>query len=688
MFFLFLVCFSLPLTQAHAGAESGVEVTILHTNDLHSHFRETSYPFKMGGLARIKTAIDTIRQGQQYTAVVDAGDWSEGSIYYTAGVGRESVRMLDHIGYDFAVVGNHDWLNGPDTLLDAIRLAQPRTRFLAYNLDIPDQYPRKEEFQRTVLPYSISDYGGYKIGWIGLSTYEWVYDRFFQPIKITNPFTAAAGLARYLKNEMGVDGVIVLSHNSIKMNQLIIRAANELGVQNYIDLVIGAHDHIKLTRPVEVRRLVGGPAAWIVETGMGGSYLGQVKVRLTRGHVELENYQLIQMDSRIQEDQETLERVENLERQIEGKFGPIFDDVVGESHVDFTGMGVENLMGDFIADCYRSETGADLAIESNRFVYNPIRPGKVTYADTFNAVPPIYSAESGKTWTTQTFPMKGSTLKWLLYFLFGSKKLSSYGLVNVSGLKFKYDPLFATKFANEADEFEEPTNLADDLRFAQTGQIMGAESIPVVTDIRIQDSSGIDQPLHPSAHYTVATGGGLIEAIQFINKKLWTIIPLDGLKDTGKENWKVLANQIRARSPLTVDKVTVGDRIRTTQPNLGIYPLDVSWAPLEFTRAGRLAQVRAKIRNYGATRSEKGPTVKLLINKNRSDLSIDPDYLENPKIYSLSEIEPGDFQEVSWQVVLPEVEGAYPVTLRILGADREVNTTNHETTVWLRNYQN
>ncbi len=680
LFILLFTNFLVPCSVAWTAGPDEVEVTILHTNDLHSQFREKTYPFPRGGVARLKTAIEKIRATEKHTALVDAGDWSEGTIYYTLGTGVESIRMMDHLGYDFAVVGNHDWLNGPDQLLDGMRVAQPRTQFLSFNLAIPESYARKSEFEEAILPYQIREYEGHRIAWIGISTYEFVYDKYFSPIKITQPVTAAAQLARRLKSEEKVDGVIVLSHNSIEFNQLILKAANELASQNQIDLVIGAHDHKKLIRPVEVSRLMGGPAAWIVETGWGGNFLGQVKVKLSQGHLELLNYQLIQMDSNIAQDSETLERVRQLDAQVEAKYGPVFHDEIGRSEIDFEGSGVENLMGDFVSDCYRREANAHLAIESSRFIYNAFNPGVIRSSDVFDAVPPIYRPTTDRTWTLKTLPMRGSVLKWLMSFLFSSKKLSSYGLVSLSGIRFKYDPLFAARHA--FSEFG-PHNLALDFENPDGQRFVGIESIPVIKDFEIMSSESSFLPLEDSRVYDVATGGGLIEAIEFMNSKLWSVISLEGLKDSGKENWRALADQIRERPNLNSDTVTIGNRIRTLRANLGLYPTDVRWKVREAEPAVWVAEIRARVTNYGSHSSVEGPEVKLLMNQNLSNLAIEPDYLEDPVSHRLGIIAPGEFQEVGWQISLPHVDHPIPVTLRIVGAETEVNTTNHEITVWV-----
>src|SRR5436190_564040 len=88
--------FAIP---AHADPDAAT-VTILHTNDLHSHFRSEKGPLKMGGVARLKTAIDRARARSAHSLLLDGGDWSEGSVYYAEGAGASTLSMMDSLGYD------------------------------------------------------------------------------------------------------------------------------------------------------------------------------------------------------------------------------------------------------------------------------------------------------------------------------------------------------------------------------------------------------------------------------------------------------------------------------------------------------------------------------------------------------------------------------------------------------------
>src|SRR3954447_317733 len=109
-----LLLFGFLFSLGASAAPNTVPLTLIHTNDLHSHFRPDRGPLGLGGMARLKTAVDRIRRQAKNALFLDGGDWSEGNIYYYDGGGVQSVKMMDQLGIDVAVVGNHDWLNGPD----------------------------------------------------------------------------------------------------------------------------------------------------------------------------------------------------------------------------------------------------------------------------------------------------------------------------------------------------------------------------------------------------------------------------------------------------------------------------------------------------------------------------------------------------------------------------------------------
>jgi 2',3'-cyclic-nucleotide 2'-phosphodiesterase (5'-nucleotidase family) len=656
--------------RALAEDTKAVPLTLIHTNDLHSHFRPERGPLGLGGVARLKTAMDRIRAEVPNSLALDGGDWSEGNIYYYDEGGVQSVKMMDQLGFDVAVVGNHDWLNGPDALLQVFETARPRVSYISANLSV-DKYQRDDDFRRWVQPYVIREVGGLKVAIIGLSTYEFIYNQFLAPAEIKEPVSITRRLAAKLKQE--VDVVIAVSHNSIAMNEKILKGAPDL------DLIIGAHDHVKLTKPVVVQRGSNNPG-WIFETGCWGRYLGRVDLEVTNKKVSLVENQkfLVQMNSSIPEDPAVLRTIENLEAKLENRFGPIFHDHIGNSEMEFSRDGMENGMGNLVTDAYRYAAHADFALESSHFMYGEIHDGPVRTVDVINAIPAIYNPIIRKAWTVKTLPMTGKRLKWILYAIYSTNTLSPEAMLSTSGLSFVYDPLFMKTETAPDPGYEMFAGVENQ------GELMPlpmeSESIPIVKGIQIQG-----QPLDESREYTVALGEGLLQSFQFLNSKISHIISLAGLKDTGLENWRVLADYVQNHTPMNRSSVSIGDRVRPLKASLGLLYDDVQWKPVSRSAKGMKAEVRVAIKNFGMTPSvagsdTDGPRVDILSNRNGTDYSQDPDFDELGDTQGIPSLGAGETKILTWEIEIPEFKGVFPVTARIDGRDAQLDQENGQTT--------
>lgn len=666
---LLLVGFLLPL-QVLASSEI---VSILHTNDLHSHFRPNSGPLQLGGVARLKTLLNKLRHELPHTILVDGGDWSEGNIYYTHGVlGSQSIRMMDHLGYAIAVIGNHDWLNGPQNLIDSFNHVQPKLSFVSANLSA-EGFSGQAEFEKWVLPYKIQKVGSVNIAFIGISTYEWVYDKFFGPIKILEPIEIANKLASALKSQ--VDFVVVISHNSVSKNVELLKRAPDVG------LVVGAHDHRKLTKPVVVKR-PGYPNGWVVEAGSWGQYLGQVDLEVLKDQnkVKLSKYQLHQLDNTIQEDPETLQRIDQLEIEMEKQLGPVFHDHVGISEIEIEGHSIESPMGNLVTDAFRSVVPeADFALESTKFIYGDLHPGPLKVVDFFNAYGAVYNPQTKKSWTIKKLSMTGRQIKWLLYLLYASDRVSSLGLMSASGLEFDYDSYSS---ANKQDEVNPIDPWLLDYFYSLGGPNPAddweTKAFPVVQNIRIGG-----KPLDTHAVYTVAAGQGIIESIEFVNTHFFKIVSLEDLLDTEKEQWRVLAGYVRDHSPLTLETVKVGDRIRPLKADLYLYDHNIRLVKSSKQDKGLLATLEINLKNRGKSPSpEDGVSLNFYRNKNGSNLSLDEDLEALTAAHPISRIEGGESRVILAEVFIPEVAGKYPVTFKVQNSNLEGTDNNQGITKW------
>jgi 2',3'-cyclic-nucleotide 2'-phosphodiesterase (5'-nucleotidase family) len=111
---------------------------------------------------------------------LDAGDWSEGTAYYKVDNGVHMLKILDLMKFDATVVGNHDYLAGPDVLLDVVKSAQPSFPVLAANVDVSN-FKRSAEFKKLIPPHAILNRSGIRIGVVGLTTTAIEYKDFIKP---------------------------------------------------------------------------------------------------------------------------------------------------------------------------------------------------------------------------------------------------------------------------------------------------------------------------------------------------------------------------------------------------------------------------------------------------------------------------------------------------------------------------
>jgi len=563
-FYVFSSIFSLCAYSAT------VPLTLLHTNDLHSHYRPSPGAIGLGGVARLATAINRAKASNASSLLLDGGDWSEGSIYYSLGAGRTSIELMNALHYDAAVVGNHDWLNGPDELLKMLKGAKPEFAILAANFD-SSQYKQTSELKKSILPYKIFQLGSLKVGVIGLVTYEFIYDKYVTPIKITDPFSETRKLSEKLKRDNDVQLVIVISHNGLATNKFIAKMPD-------VDVVIHAHDHKKFSQPIAVDR--GGKKSYIVEAYKWGYYLGKLdlQVDLEKKTAYLEKYELIQIDETLPEEPGIKNLVDHYERQLTTRYGDIFQDHLAESAIDVRREGPESLIGNLLTDAYREATGAEVSFEQVALTSEELYRGPLHTVNIYNALTSVWNPSTDKTWTLKTMKIMGNTLSWVLDSVLALSSISALGgQVSVSGIHAVVDQP-PQKQTNELQI--NVSNFHSDLRTLLNSKL-----------VRRVDINGV--PLDPKRLYTVALPQGMFEALEFMRDELGNDgVQFTEFKDTGIEQWRVLAQYLTVRGTLQSNHISRGGRITVLQPDLGLYHDEISLNQVSSSRIEGTCVVR------------------------------------------------------------------------------------------------
>ena len=257
-----------PAPDAVLPPSRSPKLVIMHCNDTHSHFDPfpTSKGLR-GGIVERAAFVDSIRT--RYPArkllLLHAGDFNQGSSYYSELGGSLEPKMVNALRYDCVTLGNHELDNGIEDL--AARLSRINCPIVCANCEFPDT------LQQFVKPYAILRRGGMKIGIIGMESNvaTMVAAPTAQRIQQYDNVETLLKWAPYLKEEQGCDMVILLSHLGYGEDQAVVQRAR------CIDLVIGGHTHTVVDDFVYSVDL-DGKLVPIITDGCWGKEMGLVKV--------------------------------------------------------------------------------------------------------------------------------------------------------------------------------------------------------------------------------------------------------------------------------------------------------------------------------------------------------------------------------------------------------------------------
>ena len=251
-------------------------ITILHTNDVHSHIEPFSkdhseFPNK-GGFERRATLISEIRRQNPNTLLFDAGDIFQGTPYFNFYSGEIEFKLMSMLGYDAVTIGNHDFDNG----MDGLDKQLPNAKF--------DIISSNYDFKNTILESKVSDYkiynkSGIKIGvfGLGIELEGLVSKDLYKETKYLDPIDVANDTAKKLKETENCDLVICISHLGYKYEKFPNKVSdlNLAKSTKNIDLIIGGHTHTFMNKPVVVKNKLGNDVL-INQVGCFGLYLGRI----------------------------------------------------------------------------------------------------------------------------------------------------------------------------------------------------------------------------------------------------------------------------------------------------------------------------------------------------------------------------------------------------------------------------
>jgi 5'-nucleotidase / UDP-sugar diphosphatase len=465
-----------PQALSSAGPEEK-RLTIIHTNDLHSHLLGHSPNLDytpetlgddetLGGWARIATVIKREKAARDHSVLVlDAGDFLMGTLFHM--ISREhalELVLMKEMGFDLTTLGNHEFDLKPEGLSRILRTAELKgemPQIIASNLIFDPTEEADDTLERDfkkwlIKPYEVLERNGIRIGFFGLlgadaaetSPFAW-------PVTFADAVETAQKMVVRLREEEGVDIVTCLSHSGIwdkkKESEDEILAQKVSG----IDIIISGHTHTELEEPIFINNTV------VVQAGSYGERIGILDVVFNENKTVLfKNYNLLKVDDSIIGDEKITEFIEAkkevVEKEVLEERGLKFHQTLAETRFDLCLEDKETGLGNMLTDAIRwsvnkrvcdpdnPSSRVRVSLQSNGLIRSNIVKGKtgvVSVSDLFRVEPLGIGVDDTMSYPLLTFYLYASEIKKAMevptsiYPIKGSDYFLQF-----SGIKVTYNP--------------------------------------------------------------------------------------------------------------------------------------------------------------------------------------------------------------------------------------------------------
>ena len=404
---------------ASAPSYTGKEMDVLFLHDTHSHLEsfvtmQNNNTATVGGFPQIKTLINEAKSNNPDTLVVDAGDFSMGTLVQTIFASESAeLRMLGELECEVTTLGNHEFdyrsqgLAG--SLYAAAESGDPVPAMVLCNIDwetmeaeglTEDQQLLRDAFEA----YGMKDYtvitkGDVKIAVLGIFGEDSLACAPTCVLKFKDASKAAAETVADIKANEDVDMILCVSHSGTNPDER--KSEDEILAKNVpeIDLIISGHTHTTLEQPIR------HGDTYIVSCGEYGKNLGTLSMRQrSDGRWEMDSYALVPITPAIASDTPTQERIDGFMESVDSdylsRFGYTRNQVLAQNDVvfatsdDLYSIHTDHNLGNLLSDAFmyvvsNEDTGdsnpVDVTIVPSGCVRDTFARGNITVADVFNA---------------------------------------------------------------------------------------------------------------------------------------------------------------------------------------------------------------------------------------------------------------------------------------------------------------
>ncbi len=433
---------------AREAIDAQKDIVVLYTNDVHCGIDEN---IGYAGLAAYKAMME--KEGNN-VVLVDAGDAIQGDVIGTVSRGSYLVDIMNEVGYDYAVFGNHEFDYGMDRIHELIEKAD------AQYLNATITYSGKgENLLSDSVAYVIDRFGYLDVAFIGVSTPETLTKStpkyFMEDGEFVYSFAAGEELYATVQNyvdevrDLGADVVILITHLGVEEDSEPNRSYDLIANTTGVDAVIDAHSHTVMAG--EKVKNKDGKDVILTQTGTKLQNIGKMVIKAD-GSITTE------LISEVDKDAEFTAYIDSIKAEYEEELNK----TVARSDVELaikdesgarTVRNQETAIGDLCADAYRYVSGADIAFVNGGGIRAAIHKGDITTANIISVHPygnmlcmcyatgqEILDALELGSMNTKLEKAEG-----------GNAVGESGGFLQVSGLKYTIDSSIPSSVVKDAD---------------------------------------------------------------------------------------------------------------------------------------------------------------------------------------------------------------------------------------------
>ncbi len=413
---------------------SGESVYVLYTNDIHCEV--SGYP----ALAAYRAQL--LENGEN-VVTVDAGDAIQGEAIGAQTKGSAIIDIMNTVGYDYAIPGNHEFDYSLSTFLDLTKNAD----FTYLSANFVDLQTDSTVFT----PYAVKDFDGKKAAFIGICTPE-TYTKstpvYFQDENgnylysfSENTFYETIQNTIDQAREDGADIVIAVGHLGINGTASGWKSTDVIANTTGIDVFIDGHSHETIANNIYQNK--DGEDVPLTSTGTKFDNFGIMKIQMDASNDISITAQLLHPSEVTYDSSEAASEayhsVQNKIDHYNQELSYLYE-VLGTAETELTINNAEGVrrirsgetnLGDFVADAYRSICQADIALVNGGGIRASVSAGDVTRKSLMDVNP----------WNNAMCVIEASGQQILDALEHGARNLpeENGGFLQVSGLTYDID---------------------------------------------------------------------------------------------------------------------------------------------------------------------------------------------------------------------------------------------------------